>query len=778
MACLLMALPAAALATQGTSNSTTVTTSSKATTLTADTSRVRNIEEVVVVSQPKESTLLRNLPVASNIFSVNEINNMQIKSLSDLSALIPAFSMPAYGSRLTSSIYVRGIGSRTGNPAAGIYVDGMPLLSKSAFNTHIYQLDRIDVMRGPQGTLYGMNTEGGLVRLFTKNPLAHKGTDIRLGLGNHLQRKAEFTQFIHLADGCAMSLSGFYNGQNGFFKNATTGKRADSGDEAGGRLRLVKQIGNALTLDFSTDYQYTNQQAFAYGIMDVAQGTISAPETNHPNSYKRNLWNSVLNISYRRPTFSLHSTTSYQFLSDRMTMDQDYSRLDYMHLKQAQLQNGITEELVLKTQGKGIWHSVSGIFVSRLWQRTDAPVYFDKDFNDNLTATIQSAIPSPIVSIKGVEMSVPGLFHTPQTNLGIYHESQLDITPRLTLNIGLRYDLSHVKVDYDTSALMDMTVSVRGQEFTGSIVSHLQHAESNSFNQVLPKLGLTWRLADNGSNVYAIVCKGYRAGGYNIQMFSDILQSELRAASSSAMRGGMEIEHTAEDYQKINSTIAYKPELSWNYELGAHLNLFGGRMQADIAAYYIKIRNQQLSVMAGTYGFGRMMVNAGRSHSCGAELSLRGSIFDNRLAWSAGYSFTNSVFDNYTEEASGSEGTTTDYSGKRVPFIPQHTMSATADWTFPIAGKQLSAIVIGANLKAQGKTYWDEGNTYGQNFYALLGAHVDARFKHIGVSLWAKNITSTRYTTFAFSSSATGSKLYLAQRGTPFQLDVDVDFRF
>ena len=80
--------------------------------------------------------------------------------------------MPSYGSRLTSSFYIRGIGSRINNPAIGVYLDGMPLLTKSAFNQHIYQIDRIDILRGPQGTLYGMNTEGGLVRIYSKNPLA------------------------------------------------------------------------------------------------------------------------------------------------------------------------------------------------------------------------------------------------------------------------------------------------------------------------------------------------------------------------------------------------------------------------------------------------------------------------------------------------------------------------------------------------------------------------------------------------------------------------------
>ena len=115
--------------------------------------------------------------------------------------------MPDYGSRLTSSLYIRGIGSRIGSSAVGIYVDGIPLVNKSAFNMHLYQLDRIDILRGPQGTLYGMNNEGGLLRMFTKNAMNHQGTDITLGLSTHFGRQAEATHYFHFGDKVALAAS-------------------------------------------------------------------------------------------------------------------------------------------------------------------------------------------------------------------------------------------------------------------------------------------------------------------------------------------------------------------------------------------------------------------------------------------------------------------------------------------------------------------------------------------------------------------------------------------
>ena len=370
-------------------------------------------------------------------------------------------------------------------------------------------------------------------------------------------------------------------------------------------------------------------------------------------------------------------------------------------------------------------------------------------------------------------MSVPGMFHTPQFNLGVFHESQIDLNKCLTMTIGLRYDYSLVKVKYETSAIMAMNASVMGITASRRLSSILTNTKSNSFNQVLPKLGFTWRINDNGSNIYALVNKGYRSGGYNIQMFSDILQTELMANSKEAMKSDYDIQHTDEDYAKINNTISYKPEFSWNYELGSHINLFDGSLQTDISVYYMKIRNQQLSVMAGTYGFGRMMINAGRSHSCGIEASIRGKAIDNRLSWSATYSFTNSRFDNYKEE---SNGITTDYKGKHIPYIPLHTMSGMVDWTMPIKGHWAKSVTIGANANAQGKTYWDEGNTYSQKLYCILGCHADIMSDFLKISIWGRNLTSTNYNTFALKSSATGKPLYLSQRGAPFQCGIDLSF--
>lgn len=769
----------------------------------SDTTQVVDLDEVVVVSQPKEVMRLRQQPLSSSVFTTKELADLGVDNISGLSAHVPSFVMPDYGSRLTSSLYIRGIGSRIGSSAVGIYVDGIPLVNKSAFNMHLYQLDRIDILRGPQGTLYGMNNEGGLLRMFTKNAMNHQGTDITLGLSTHFGRQAEATHYFHFGDKVALAASAFYNGSNGYFRNAYSHERADDSQEAGGRVRLTWQPNARLTANLMADFQHNSANAFPYGVLDITDGDITSPQTNRENSYRRNMLNTGFTLDYTTKHITLNATTSYQHLKDCMRMDQDYQQDDFMHLVQRQRMNALTQEISVKSRGNGKWQWSSGVYGAYQWLHTDGPVFFDEAFTSRISSAIQQGMYNGILNAMAgkmmqggmpqemamqqaaaaiaqaggvsanIGMDVPASFETPQANLGVFHESNLQIFPRLTLTLGLRYDLSHVKVDYDTQARMAVDVSVMGKEATSNLVSHLLNNTSNTYNQLLPKLAMTYQLPQNKGNIYASLSKGYRAGGYNIQMFSDILQTDLQSLYSKGgadLAQSQEVVHSAEDYQKVKNTITYKPEESWNMEAGTHLNLFDGSMQADFSAFYMQIRNQQLSVMATGYGYGRMMVNAGKSYSCGIEASLRGYLAGGRLRWTANYGLNHAVFKEYVD---GEGASAVDYSDNKVPYIPMHTLGASAIYRFPLGSGQSNYIDLGADVTAQGRTYWDEANTYSQSMYALLGLHATLKMANHSLRLYCRNLTNTHYATFAFDSEATGNKIYLAQRGTPIVAGVE-----
>lgn len=766
-----------------------------------DSSKVFDIDEVVVVSQPKEALRLRQQSLSSTSVGGFQIQNLGTRDLRELSNYIPNFVMPNYGSRLSSAMYVRGIGSRVNSPAVGIYLDGIPVMSKSAFNLHHYQTSRIDVLRGPQATLYGQNTEGGLVRIYSRNPFEYEGTDLKLSYGSRYYRNVELAHYHRINDHLAFTVAAFNDAQKGFFRNTNTGSRADKYDEAGGKIVLKAKLNRGWNVDVLANYQYVDQNGFPYGKLDLGTGKAALPSTTFDGTYLRHSFISGVTVNHTGADYSFASTTSYQYLKDKMNMDSDYLPADYMSILQEQLQNSLTQEFTLKSNRAvgGFWNWTAGGFFSYQWLKTNGPVFFNEGMTQPIGNAIQkqmynamlnkmaqgmmaqgmpemaakAAAAKVIKKAGGVSMNVnmgaPGLYHTPQWNLGFFHESNFNITDRLTATLGLRYDLMHTAIHYDASAYMQMNANVMGKLATFVLDSSLDHEVSDDYSQLLPKFGLNLKIDELGSNVYATVSKGYRAGGYNIQMFSDVLQTELNANRSQAMRGDYHITHTEEDYQRIDKTIAYKPETSWNYEAGAHLNLFDHMLHFDLSAFYMKVTNQQLSVMAGNYGFGRMMVNAGKSHSCGIEAALRGQLFDGRFDWAMSYGYTRSKFDKYVD---GEGEDAVDYKDKYVPYVPQHTMAAMADY------RLTDWLTLGANVNAQGKTYWDNANTYSQKLYAVLGAHIDLNFKAFNVSFWGRNLTDTNYNTFAVDNSATGTKEYFAQRGNPFQCGVDVRFHF
>lgn len=358
-------------------------------------------------------------------------------------------------------------------------------------------------------------------------------------------------------------------------------------------------------MDLLANYQFVYQHAFPYGQLDLNSGKAALPNTTFPGLYRRNMLLSGVNLRHEGAKWDFASTTSYQFLDDNMKMDQDYLPGDYLSLQQDQLQNSITQEFTFKSRQPffGFWHLTQGAFFSHMWLKTNGPVKFGSELTKPISNVIQQQMYSAIHSMmvkqmmgKGMleaaanamatvaiekaggismaaSMGAPGLFHTPQSNLGLYHESTFDLSSRLKATLGLRYDFMHTSIHYDTYAYMAMTAKVMGKEATYTLRSMLDRKTSDDYNQLLPKFGLSYQLDEQGSNVYATVSKGYRAGGYNIQMFSDILQTELNAHRQDAMGGDYDVAHTDEDYDRVNQTIAFKPETSWNYEVGTHLNL-------------------------------------------------------------------------------------------------------------------------------------------------------------------------------------------------------------
>ena len=755
----------------------------------ADTSRVINLEEAIVVATPKQTTQLRKQPLSANIFSGKELEKLQVTSIKGLSALTPNFFMPDYGSRYTSAVYIRGIGSRMNTPAVGLYVDNIAYVDKSAYDFSFTDIERVDVLRGPQATLYGRNTMGGVIRIYTSDPLRNYGTQLSLGGSTRNGgRSASFTTFLHPSSNLGISLSGYYDGEEGFRTNTTTGKHADFSDAGGGKLKVSYRPSSQLRFDFTASYEQSYEGACPYYYEGAAAGEeqyadyIGTLSQNRPSTYRRGVLNTGLNVAWRTNRFTLNSITAYQRVADRLFIDQDFIEADIFSLDQRQKLNTLSQEFSLKSKGGKPWQWTTGIYGMYQHAKTTCPVDFYRDGVDFLNSVFASVLPQGMPMSFGFTSSALPFranLKTPAANAALFHQSSYKFNCGLTLSAGLRldYDYQHLDLRSGVASPIDFQFTMMGRPTPFKSNPELDGSINNDTWQLLPKLALQYDFRENLGNVYASVSKGYRSGGYNIQAYSDLSQNMLKGDmmqqvydySYNMMLGmGMPAATVEKNLSSLKQNIPapaeaaslyYKPEQTWSYEVGSHFNFCGGAFQLDATAFLMDTRDQQVANFAES-GMGRNVKNAGKSRSYGAELSARTRWMDNRLTVNTNYGFTHATFRG---------------NGNYVPYVPKHTLSATADFRQPLNSTVLHAVTFGANLSAAGAIMWDEANTHQQDFYATLGAHLSLEFdRDIQFTLWGKNLTSTNYDTFRFDSM---NRRY-AQRGIPCHFGAEVKVKF
>lgn len=711
----------------------------------------------VNVSAIKQDANLRTIGVASTIVDRKEAERLNIVSLKTVSDLVPNFYIPDYGSRITSSIYVRGIGARMDQPAVGLIVDNVPVLNKDAYDFDIADIAHVEMMRGPQSTLYGRNTMGGLINITTLSPLRYQGVRLFGEYGSGNSWKMEGSWYHKIGDNIGLSVIGQYQSTDGFYDNEYNGEKCDWEKMMSGRVKFEWRISRRVSL-FNT-FSVSNLHQGGYPYEYVPTGTISYNDTCF---YKRLNINDGLTIRWLHDKFTFSSISSVQYIDDNMTLDQDFRPIEYFTLTQAKKEWGITQDFVIKSTGESKYKWLVGAFAFYKNLDMSAPVIF-KDYGISQLIEKHRNDANPTYPIYWNERTFPlnSDFVTKTFGVALYHESKLDLG-NWHFTAGLRLDYESVMLDYRSYCDTGYTVYKQNDQ-TGDyefyrntdIVIDERGNLNKSFLELLPKVSVVYDLpVENSANVYAAIAKGYKSGGFNTQMFSDFLQQRLmRMMGIGAL-------------YNIDDIVGYKPEESWNYELGAHLECAGGKVKTDLALFYIDCRNQQLTVFPDGTTTGRVMTNAGKTRSFGAEISVAYfPIMDLGLNFSYGY--TNAKFKEYNNGKM-------DFAGKYIPYAPCHTLFLSAVYDLAVNAEWLDKIVIDANLRGIGEIYWNESNTAVQPFYALLGASLTFVKKNLSLQLWGQNLTNTKYKTFYFVSMNNE----FVQRAKPIRIGATLRFDF
>ena len=305
-----------------------------------------------------------------------------------------------------------------------------------------------------------------------------------------------------------------------------------------------------------------------------------------------------------------------------------------------------------------------------------------------------------------------------------------------TLTAGIRLDYEHSSLDYhsETHTGYDVIEKETGLLYTSQNIDidddgHL----SRHFVQVLPKFAVTYRFNDLNT-LFLNISKGYKAGGFNTQMFSDVLQQRLMRLL------GIGAAYSADQI------VGYKPEKAWNFEIGSSFSTTDKKLSGQTSVFYLDCRDRQLTIFPDGTTTGRVMTNAGKTRSWGAEMRLTFKPWTH-TTFNASYGYTNARFVEYNDGKA-------DYKGKFVPYSPEHTLWLEAQHTINVdpQSRWCRQLLLGANVSGTGRIYWDEANSLSQPFYALLGANVTLVAKDFTLQLWGTNLTDTRFSTFRFVS--------------------------
>ena len=732
-----------------------------------DSIQTNPIEQVVIRSYVPQRPTAPSIgqPAALTWITSRDLSQYRMQSITDLTGRVPSLFVPDYGSKRSAAIYLRGSGARSSGQTIGLYVDGVPVLNKSGFNFDIPGITGVEVLRGPQGTLYGRNAMSGIINYYTRSAFDQPGGEAKLTAGSHRLLRGSVEQAFRLSDkvGLSYGLSG--TTRRGYFYNETRQAYQDSLRMVGGFAKLEYRPTEQLEMALSLSGDYVQQGGFPYRTDDPRTKQPLPLSADAPESYKRHTATLRYLLSYKWGGVQLQSATSYQYLFDETQMDMDALPVSYFYVTQRMREHGVTQEFILKNLREGSarrrYDWSLGLFGYYDAKHVEAPVTFTHAamsalLGPQLAAAHRRNPRIPQMSYYDPERADKhnaNTFEMPDWGVALYHESALHLDKNWTLTAGLRLDYEQHQIDYHSVGYpLGVQIAIPGgppQTITTPAVT-LKGTQRVDYWHLLPKLALSYRPSER-VHAYATVSRGVKTGGFNEQSFSDLITT----AQQQALRGQQV------DPALIPSATTYKPEHSWSYELGARYALPSAGLELSSSVYLMQVRDLQLTRFVAS-GAGRMVGNAGSSRTLGFELSATQRLWSSLRAH-LNYSLTDARF---TEE------TTAAKKGNFVPFIPRHTYSVMLSANEPLSRHlRLLGEVEYAGL---GEIYWREDNTTRESLQSTLRARLGLSYDRYTLALWGANLTDNSYTVFQAASPL--GRLF--QTSAPRTLGVDLSVKF
>ena len=671
------------------------------------------LDQVIVSAEKREQEIAR-LPISLSVLNSRAVQQFRLWNTKELSGIVPNLISANPGDERNVTV-IRGVATTSYDPAVATYIDGVNQFNLDTYIPQLLDIERIEVLRGPQGTLYGRNAMAGVINIITRQPGNSPSGFAEASLGNFNQQR--FSAGIKapvIKDKLLFGLAGLYNSRDGFYTNAVTDKPFDNikSVTANTYLKWLLNTRWSVTLNAKGHF-HRNEGAFPLQMPLSGLPMSFTLAQDAVTTMKDDIFNSSVSVFYSGRSFLFTSQTAYQnnYRYYETPIDADFSPFDAITIinnygKNFNNVKAYTQEFRFSSPAvnnhRTTWTAGSYLFSQNAPNKQ--ATRFGKD--------------AAIIGSPDSLFSIIGTTKAKSKGVAVYGHLNYQVVPGIEIITGIRYDYEQkeqsVLGEYQKDPDPDPQFQTRPDT-----------TATTSYSAITPKIGLSFH--PGNSHLYAIYSRGYRPGGFT-GFSSDPSQPPL---------------------------YPFKPEYSNNFEVGYKALLIENQLRLHAAAFYINVTDVQVPTLMLPDAV-TVTRNAGKLNSKGLEFELDASVLKRlELGFHGGY--TDATYQ--TLKVPGGSGEV-DLTGKNQVFTPVTTALMYLQYTQPI---RLTASVS-ARLEWLhfGKQYFDLANTISQDPYSLLNTRIGISRGKWDLVFWGRNLADKMYIDYAYEFGA----LHLANRRT------------
>jgi iron complex outermembrane recepter protein len=663
------------------------------------------LEEIVVTAR-RTAENVQSVPMTVNVLTADAIENKGLANFANVNGLVPnVVWSDSGGGTYKNKLTIRGIFSGASDygfdPGIGIYLDDVYVGAASGFNSALLDIDRIEVLKGPQGTLFGRNTTAGAISLHTRRPsVTESYTEANLRAGSYNLFEGRFMTSQPLSDTTALKFSGIYRDRDGYQRNAVSGRRDLNNDHYyGGRMQFLWAPSSDFDLLASADY-YKNEDKqdilscrgapFCTDVNPTRDSVYDDIAADNNTTSNRAMWSASLHATWRAtPNLEVASITAYRHLDAFIDQDQDFSPVEVTRSgidmpKDWQL----SQELRIAAGGDGPLRGVAGVY------------YFKEDREVSIPFIIKGPV---VASFGGANADMVQLTSSQQqtSSWAVFGQGSWDVTSHLTGELGLRYTRDSKDFTYEQTE--NDVVATLPPSLVNAIylIPYPRASGSDSWSETTGTASLTWSFTDE-IRAYARYSRGYKSGGF---------QMTTNSAG-------------------LLPTRPFGPEILDQYEIGLKTELLEHRLRVNLAAFQMKYDDIQVQI-TNDVTRQKFVTNLGSAQSEGAELEFTAVVLD-------GWTIDGNVGRQRPKFTSGPSD------GKTLRYAPKTTASLSTNFDYPLwSGWRGSFSATGVYRASM---FLNTSATFASPEVTTVNARLGFQQEHgpWGVYLWGDNLGDSR----------------------------------